>query len=917
MPAWAVELTGQVRGTIQDQGGLPVPGVQVELSSPALQGTRSVTSDASGAFRTAALPVGGYTVVASIDGMATVQVAVKVASGSVAKVQITMVAESEDVMLIEATAPVVDTSATRTGTVMSREMMRDIPNAGRDYQGAMNFAPGVVDNGSGNPNMRGGLSYGNQYYLDGVNTTDPLTNTFSMNMNFDAIEEVQVITGGMDAEYGRSMGGAVNIVTRSGGNEFHGDIQYLYSGTRIPMVYTPLEDECDETDEDGNCIRPDNNQHSIALNLGGPIIKDRLWFFTGTQMNHTVSETLVPGDVLRPEPMQSEKWVSRYLFGKLTYSPHADHRIWVQGQADPTNIDNASRDIYTLENAEMWWKQGGWLASAGHQWTPNGDTIVDTQLSTSSSYIRVLPMQWQGCNEYDEQGWCNSYETDLPEELGAWTAYDPDGFSYGPLAWAYYTERTRSSLQSSVTRFARFMGEHQLKAGVQAEVVNATSGYLYHPDGMIYRSHDGDPSNLEGYTNTLKYEPGAEEDPFTGLQGTLAAVYLQDIWQPIPNLSIRPGVRVDLSSMLNNLGEEVYSSLTYSPRLGLAWDPMGDGRTNVHAYYGRFYDNGFLEISSILSKDAAGGGTYEWNSQLEEWGSEPSTSTASEFLVHDDLRVPYSDELDLGVRRDVGGGWALGLNYTYEKSFNLIEDDEVNLIWNDEGTAVIGSRDGTNEARYRLRTPDEATIEYTSVEVSVDKQFDEKWGLLGSYTWSQAYGLYRDDLGAGLASYSFDNSQQQQYETGLMPYDIPHSIKLAGSYRDPHRFEVGTKTDVGYLFGWNFNMSSGYPYRPSYFNSNWYGWYNYKESLDGDYRLPAYARTDIKAGLTIAQGETTWDVTIECFNLFNSRTVTSVQTAADDGSGGPYLGEDGDIVFGEAVSRQSPRYIQLGLRGEF
>ena len=106
----------------------------------------------------------------------------------------------------------------------------------------------------------------------------------------------------------------------------------------------------------------------------------------------------------------------------------------------------------------------------------------------------------------------------------------------------------------------------------------------------------------------------------------MAAAYLQDVWQPTNSLTLRPGLRLDSSSLLNNTGELVYESLTLSPRLGVAWDPSGNGLTNVHAYYGRFYDNGFLEISSLLSKESAGGGTYEWNSQLEEWDDEPSTS---------------------------------------------------------------------------------------------------------------------------------------------------------------------------------------------------------------------------------------------------------------------------------------------------
>jgi len=241
------------------------------------------------------------------------------------------------------------------------------------------MAAGVSDNGTGNPNMRGGLSYGNQYYVDGVNTTDPITNTFSMNMNFDAIEEIEVITGGMDAEYGRSLGGAVNIVTRSGSNEFHSDLQLLFDSHKT-KIYKPLPEEED-------IVLPEEFSLSTALNLGGPIVQDRLWFFTSVQYNISQSTPIVPEDVSRPEPLQSEDWRSTYLFGKLTWRPSASHRIWVQAQLDPTNIENADRSIYTLPSAEIRWKQGGWLASLGHVWTPTDATIVESQLYAQSSYL--------------------------------------------------------------------------------------------------------------------------------------------------------------------------------------------------------------------------------------------------------------------------------------------------------------------------------------------------------------------------------------------------------------------------------------------------------------------------------------------------------------------------------------------------
>jgi len=916
LPAAAVELTGQIRGVVVDTDGLAVPSVELVLTSEKMQGDARTNSGPDGQFRFVGLPVGEYRLQASMAGFQPKAITVRVAAGLSANVDVELsTAMAGEELIVEEEAAIVDVTSTRTGAVLTKEMLRDIPNAGRDYQGATALAAGVVSNGSGNPNMRGGLSYGNQYYVDGVNTTDPLTNTFSMNMNFDAIEEVQVITGGMDAEYGRAMGGAVNVVTRSGGNEFHGDVQVLYNNTAM-QVYQPLPEEEGQEDD----VYDD---FQLAINLGGPIKEDKLWFFTSFQMNRVLSTLSVPETVTRPEgfeQMQTERWASKYLFGKITWKPNADHRVWVHAQTDPTNIDNAEGSYYTLPNAETWWQQGGWLASLGHQWTPGSQTIVDAQLSTSRTYINYMPIQWRDCTEWEAvgqiaEGNCTSHGSDLDSSLGSWVAYDYGGFSYGEAQSAYYTRRARTSFNAAITRFASLMGDHQMKLGLQSDFLGSYSIYEGYDTGEVAYQHDGDPTNLEGYTPAEIFIANNKWESELG--GALVSVYLQDAWQPVSRLTLRPGLRLDNSRFTNNIGEVVIATTTLSPRFGAAFDLTGDQRTSLYAYYGRFYDSGFLEIADLLSKENGGGAWYPWADQAGDWSDTASYGFGSEFLVHEDLRVPYSDEFDVGLNRDLGGGWAAGVNFTYEMGRNLFEDDEVNLIWNDDGTAVIGSRDGTGLDRYRLRTPDEAFVNYTALEFTAEKAFEERWGLLASYTWSRAYGRERDDLTYGLASGTFDIAPQQEYEVGLMPYDIPHSIKIAGSMREPNAMEVGTRTALGYIFGWNFTMRSGWPYRPVYFNPYYYGWYNSKETIDGSYRLPAVSSLDLKTGLTIAQGVTTWDLTLECFNVLNDRTVTWVETAADDETGGPYTDDDGNVLFGSPLSRQSPRFFQIGLRGEF
>ncbi len=925
LPALALDLTGQLEGRVTDVDGLAVPGVTVNLTSPQMQGGRSAETGPDGDFRFVGLPPGDYRVEAVKAGFNTAVVTATVSSGLTTRADITLeVAVAGEALVVESTAPVVDTSSVRSGVVVSKQMLRDIPNPGRDYQTATTLAPGVVDNGTGNNNIRGSWARGNQYYVDGVNTTDPLTNTFSMNMNYDAIEEVQVITGGMDAEYGRSMGGAIQIVTRSGGNEYHGDLQFLSSGTKT-QVYKPLADEIDAYDENGNGRidpdeQPDSIDRSLAINFGGPVLKDELWFFTSVQGNLNVSTARVPDSVGRPAefPMQSRKWRSAYLFGKLTWKPNTDHRIWIHAQGDPTDIENADADPYTLPSAENWWQQGGWLSSIGEQWTPNADTIVDAQISASNSYIRSRPIQWKTqCTGYDEYGWCkNADEILASSEFGSWEAADADGFSYGPETTAYYTKRKRYSGSFAYTRFAHLLGKHQLKTGLQGdwlssyEVIPGQDTY-----GIVYYTYTGDdPADLSSYVPSQRYL--WEDNGETTLSGMIGSWYVQDRYNPVDRLTIRPGLRVDYSQFFNADGESVFDTVTFAPRFGAAYDLTGDGRTRVHAYYGRFYDSGWLEISSILSR----GGSYSvssWSDQENDWSSSPSTVSSDVVLLHDDIKNPNSDEYDVGIARDLGGGWGLDLGFTYKYTRNMWEDDEVNAIYDETGSEMIGTRDGTGELRYRLRTPDEAFVRYTSVELQANKQFDEHWGMIASYTWSRAYGRARNDLSQGMTPVQFDFAPQQQYEVGLMPYDVPHSIKIAGSWREPWALDLTSNTALGYLFGWNYQISSGTPYRPAYYNSVYGGWYNHDEPIDGDYRLPAYSRLDLKAGLTIAAGQTTWDLTAECFNVFNDRTVTAVQSAAYDPNGDPLVDSDGHIQFGSPLARQQPRYFQFGLRGEF
>ena len=226
--ALAVETTGSLKGVVQDSSGTPLPGITVTASSDKLiGGPRTVVTDDEGRFRFPALAVGTYSVKAEHEGFRTAEATTYVGIGSEVPITFSLqLPTAEETFVITDVRPVVDVEKTESGATYDDEFLSNIPS-GRTYQGVTQFVAGVT--GGGNPNVHGETLYSNSYLLDGVNITDPVTHTFSTNFNFDAIEAIEVITGGYDAEYGQATGAIVNIVTKSGGNELTVDSSVYYS----------------------------------------------------------------------------------------------------------------------------------------------------------------------------------------------------------------------------------------------------------------------------------------------------------------------------------------------------------------------------------------------------------------------------------------------------------------------------------------------------------------------------------------------------------------------------------------------------------------------------------------------------------------------------------------------------------------
>ena len=272
--------TGAVRGAVVDAQGLVLPGVAVTVSSPALQGVRTVVSDVNGNYRIVALSPGDYAVVFEISGFESVQQTATVPLGGEIGVNAVMapagVAETVDVVAVVPTP--IETTETSSNT--TAEEVNALP-VSRTPFGIAELQPGLTDNtpNGGQVTINGSFAYDNIFLIDGVDVNDNLFGTANNLYVEDAIQETQVLTSGISAEYGRFSGGVINVITRSGGNDFSGSYRlnlYKPSWTSI----TPFErDEGDGEPREGDI--GDNLIHEGTF--GGPIVRDSLWFFYSGQ----------------------------------------------------------------------------------------------------------------------------------------------------------------------------------------------------------------------------------------------------------------------------------------------------------------------------------------------------------------------------------------------------------------------------------------------------------------------------------------------------------------------------------------------------------------------------------------------------------------------------------------------------------
>ncbi len=901
LPAWAVS-GGQLRVVVEDTEQLPVPEAEVRVSSPQLiGGEQKRVSDANGEALFTELPPGLYTirVTSTLGGVTAIDVAVDLGRTTVQKLKVSGGEGTE--VEVKGTRAAVDVESTSRSTVLTKEFLNNVPT-GQTYQDAISLTPGVTGQG-GNKNIGGGATNENTYMLDGANITDPVTGTFSVNFNFDAIAQIEVLLGGYMPEYGTSVGGIVNLVTDSGSNE----LEFIVSADYTNGAWSPKYDARYSADGLQIAVTGFDRQYEILTlrsRVSGPIVRDKAWFILSYQMDRSL---IAVAGVDQPRDFEGH-----YILSKLTVQPSEDHRLTAFVQLDPTTIDNIVQSAYTLPEAQGRQAQGGVVTQARWQWFLAPEVNSDLMFVVQKNYIEIgavpcthdAELGYHPCRPGEQEG-VEDWET--PGRLGTGGAYDS-------VNWGYYNFDDRISYipQAKLNVVGindPLGGSHDFKFGIEGRqlIWDQTQGYSGNLLIIDLNAVPYDPTTFQNYYNLeisgpIKYRT----------TGSQFGAFAQDSYKPVSNVTINYGVRLDSFVMRNDLGEPVIDGTLAGPRLFAAWDPFGDQKTKVATGWGRFNDTGVLGVADFTSASGYGSKLYFGEFFTDNGATgQGFLSNSSLMYSYDPIasanvsslntRSPRVDEVLLLLEREVVNDFAVISNMAGKFSRFMYEPDELNVIYDSDGSAVIGTSYGATAGYnvFRLRTPLLAKRDYFQWDLGARKVSSRRWQAEATYTYTQSLGSSTSAL-----SGSFVNDPQTQYNYGPLNTDLNHVVKAAGFWEIPKTDPSTTTVGLSAFY------YSGMPEERLYLSEGLLGGgtsYALRLRPRGTYlRFNPWWEVNLRLQqeIKVRKGNLEADVTL--FNLFNNNAATFYDFG--------YIDFQTRMLI---TGRQDPLQLRLGLRYEY
>ena len=797
--AWAVgQATGRVTGSvIEAQTQAPVPGATVDLSGGSGVKKQTHTGD-DGTFEIDTVPPGTYQLVVSYEGMKPIKRRVVVNPDAATPVSIVWSAEAaaEETTVVQEERHLTNPDSSQTGEIYSVERQNQLPMT-RQYQAVAGQIPGVVAASSTNPNVKGARSNNNRYLVNGLDVTDPVTNNSAAQFQQDALESVQVTTGGFEAKY-NALGGIVAVQTRRGTNQFHGAASAYWAPTQLVDYATFGPQPYDGNKPwDYNSQRPEQGVYELNLSSQGPIIKDKLFFNAGIRYER--DDSVQPAGPPRFVQAPSAIFESIYVLGGITFVPVPAHRIHVEAFADPTTSDYFTNQTGQANSTHPYSQQGrfagGKRGTFEWAWQASNHVATKIMLGSNESRIDTAPQGLRGIASSDLTGGI-PYDFHRPGHFN-----NDDGTSWfntffgGGAAPHTVTTRRRFQLDASVTLTTELAGKHEAEFGVQSAFTeqrvessypggtsgpNDTTGY-----GLSYTDRQGGPldtglCDMDPYVN-----PGASAGSYSGngcyrrtfsqssaahQGGSLFGIYIQDRYKPKHWLTILPGLRWDTGTVRATDSTISQTAYGFGPRLSVIADVTGDQKTIAQVSYGRTTEMPALGGVGAYDATRRNLATVEqYNPNTRRFAFLQTTGGAQGATVDFSHVSASADEILLSGRREVVDGIMARVDYTYRYYRRQYETTEINSIMDPSGTRTVGFVNGVPTRVLDYGFNSRSTAQYSGLDIILDARL-KSIELQGGYTLSYSWGT----AGSG----AFDNPRfdafYHSYQAGV---DTRHQIK--------------------------------------------------------------------------------------------------------------------------------------------
>jgi outer membrane receptor protein involved in Fe transport len=918
------QTTGSIEGRVLDGEARPLAGALVTVRSPSLQGTRTATTDPGGRFLFQWLPPGEYVVRAEVRELPAVeQTGVPVAADSGRTLDLRILPRFEEKVEVAGAPPILDAGSSATTTTLERAAFKELPTS-RTFLDLAFLAPGVVNAlGTGYPSINGAGLAENRYLVDGLDVTDPATGTLESTLPVDFLEEVDIKTGGFGPEYGGALGGILNVVTRSGSNEIHGSVFGFYKNDSLSS---------DPPANVQNVQLVATRDYEAGGTLGGQILRDRLWYFVG------VDPTFGHQDWTTQQAFQVTNESDVYYFmGKLTGQVYPNHQLVFSAFGDPT--DSVS---YTLNaagilqdttksrqtNLVLTYNGGAgrsiWFeALAGRLWQKR-----TTEPAAEGPYYRDVTV---------DQRFAKAENCGDPDFLTGVVFFAP-GCLGGTLQEDHFLASRDQVRGAGTALWKTGRLDHELKLGggwrlSDYETTNKFPGSASGP----FLDRDGNVLNERGVPGgqwVLREDRASliVVDWDSESQSVEGSLFLQDRIQLPGNLTLDLGVRADsIESTGNATATDPNLQLKFgfgdmvAPRLGVAWDPVRNGRSRVFARYDRSYESVPLALNRIAFTSDY---TYLYNFRYPEDGSLPSVDNPGEKInafpigvsvtnVDPNLKPEYSDQFALGVEYQIGSEISLGLTGIYNKVGNFIDVTAGGFLGNPGG--VIRVDPVTGEALEPSVFVPELMREYRALQLVFQKRLRDNWQVSGSYVYSRLEGNYGGTTHEETVfinpnmTWAFMDPNPLARARGLLPDDRTHQMKFYGSYQWSFGLNSGLVTQY----------SSGTP-----ISKKGFGRFIAPRGSAG--RTPSLFNLDLHFGYTLQIAKAvSVSVFGDLFNVTNSQSTVAVDqiwtfanapaTPDPNECGGPGTGPGTDCPLGNPnwggpVAFQAPRTLRLGVR---